>query len=466
MWILKDTINELKDTYNSLDLRAILFYSVDNRDWFSGFLMITFTNKSKKDVLQEHKVLMQNSDVPNEADLKVVMECQPISDIDRIISEIDNMRISIGGITARLPTTLSQGLSREKFQVYEDGANHFKAKGMEKDYSYRLFTVVRNVFAGPFKSMFELNKVDLNKYNIEVEDLSNYFDLDYIPDNDCIMMVFPIYMKQVTLDQNNNIIDGYAFHKTLYDSLKFRVSASIDGSNFTKEREIEIIDEKDPWQVAKLTFDKKIENDNSFRIKISHAGLGTIKEYEIKGEEINRRISTVKSGESEIGSRLDLLSMVKNFGWYNLLVENLKSALEGKHVQSVTQLLTLLGYPSINLGTFGKNGEQIIENVGSPAADIISYVTDSDRIYLIDCTITIPDETKINKIRNAAKILNSRIGTEIIPVIVSEQLVTSRENANNAGVIIIDGNQIEALVNLLNQESLDKARESLDSYFG
>lgn len=81
MWELGKAVNELKDTYKCIDLRGVIFYSIDNREWFCGFLTICFTNMDENEVKIQHRVIRDNSDIPDGIDLKVLLECKPINEI-------------------------------------------------------------------------------------------------------------------------------------------------------------------------------------------------------------------------------------------------------------------------------------------------------------------------------------------------------------------------------------------------
>lgn len=109
---------------------------------------------------------------------------------------------------------------------------------------------------------------------------------------------------------------------------------------------------------------------------------------------------------------------------------------------------------------YNKPGESIQENgkILNYSLDIIANV---DEVFLaIDCTITVPNNQKIDKIFNAAQYLSSTTNQIFIPLIVSNAFASgTKEQALKNKVIIIDRTDIKEILNHILADELDKGRK-------
>jgi hypothetical protein len=122
----------------------------------------------------------------------------------------------------------------------------------------------------------------------------------------------------------------------------------------------------------------------------------------------------------------------------------------------------LLELPTLNLGSFGKDGEQIKNSrVPSFSSDILSFINEIDACAVVDCTVGVPTEEKINKIHNTASYLNEKACATFIPVIISALEVPTRDSANIAKVRIVDKLEVEKILGLIGSGKVREARRLL-----
>ena len=57
---LQTVINELKGSYNNIDLRAVVFFSNNYYKWYCPFLKILFTKKDTEAINNEYSILKEN----------------------------------------------------------------------------------------------------------------------------------------------------------------------------------------------------------------------------------------------------------------------------------------------------------------------------------------------------------------------------------------------------------------------
>lgn len=149
-----------------------------------------------------------------------------------------------------------------------------------------------------------------------------------------------------------------------------------------------------------------------------------------------------------------------NFKICNLLTQNINQNNDTKYQQSISLLLTLLNFPTVNLGSFGNEGEQIKDSrVQSFSCDIISFVSQINSCLIIDCTLSVPTEEKINRIHNTTSYLEEKLSAKLIPVIISAARVPSKHTATTAKVRVIDKLELNNLVDLVNSGDITEAQK-------
>jgi hypothetical protein len=131
---------------------------------------------------------------------------------------------------------------------------------------------------------------------------------------------------------------------------------------------------------------------------------------------------------------------------------------EKKHVAGVSWLFSLIGFTVIPLalGNFdNRKDEKIPQTQPEYSSDIL--LSDGVRIFVLDCTSSLPPRDKITRIRNTAGYIKKEIkkeshnNVEVIPVIISSQDCSGskQEDAKSSHVALIDKNHIKDLHGLL-----------------
>lgn len=147
----------------------------------------------------------------------------------------------------------------------------------------------------------------------------------------------------------------------------------------------------------------------------------------------------------------------------NSLMEFRLSKIDFKNVQKeneqksyVNLILTLVNFRVIDLGMKGRDGEQLLGQVGNPAADLVC--TDGKVNLIVDCTLDIPNDNKINKIFNSAQYLFQKTGFSFIPIVVTGKQVA--KGKDNDFVLILDKLDMDKLYEeLFKNRNVIRARE-------
>jgi hypothetical protein len=154
-----------------------------------------------------------------------------------------------------------------------------------------------------------------------------------------------------------------------------------------------------------------------------------------------------------------LYSGFKSFKAFDYLKSGFEDTKEQPQITSTIWLLSILNINSIPLGIYKRDGEQVQDNGKflNYSVDILAQV---DEVFLvIDCTVTVPDSQKIDKILNTSKYLNYKTNQNYIPVIVSNQYTSSaKEQAIKNKVVLIDKNDIQEILDCLQKYDVDHVR--------
>jgi hypothetical protein len=178
-----------------------------------------------------------------------------------------------------------------------------------------------------------------------------------------------------------------------------------------------------------------------------------------EGEE-HYRSSTAKISfeiTPDLFSQIPEFKQFKAFDFFKNGFEDLK---EHPQVKSSIWLLSLLDANPIPLGIFDKDGEQIMKN-----GNKLNYSGDILAIFegvpiIVDCTVSVPNTQKIDKISNTAEYLTKTTGKRIIPLMISNQPGKAmRQEAYNNQVLLLDQTDISEILDLVLDNKLIGAKQ-------
>ena len=112
----------MRETYKSIDIRALLIKKEGINHWHYVVLKVRFTNQSQKTLTQIYKVKKEN-DIPDEPNFKIEFESRDIQDILDITDKIQSKQFNINGIPV-------QPLGTDYQNIYEND------RALENDFGY------------------------------------------------------------------------------------------------------------------------------------------------------------------------------------------------------------------------------------------------------------------------------------------------------------------------------------------
>ena len=195
-----------------------------------------------KSVNKEYFEIEQISDKFDKEDLKIEYECRRIDDLESILFELKNMKITIKGKEVRfINSILMNQLEDNKFSI--DHENAYKSQISE---NYRIFTINFTNGYGIYSILEEY--VDLKKYNIDsATEFSTYLDINNMNYLHNIVFIFPLYykikqsiVKDDNIDNYNKVIDCIEIHKNSLKDVKIKLDGTVNGRIFSKICQVQL----------------------------------------------------------------------------------------------------------------------------------------------------------------------------------------------------------------------------------
>ena len=280
-------------------------------------------------------------------------------------------------------------------------------------------------------------------------------------------IAIPIYLSNTGLEFNKaegTIRFRAKVHKALLPKLRLLIALREKHASrlFTPVETVrkdfnELIIRECIGDFAIVEFDykfKKLRREDHIRYRI-FGRLGILEEKDIPLEKLLPKVPTLQKLFTEF---LEL----------DKLMEILEEKKIGGHIRrpdlafqrAVAWLFTLLGYKVIELE--GTDFKEFVDLDGSRReVDMILYDDESNRIYIVDCTIRAPEPRKVDDIANARESL-LRKGMDVEPlIVVGEPALETKKNVRR--VKVLDLEDLKKMISYLEQGDVNSARELLNS---
>jgi len=462
---LNDIINELKETYNSIDVRVFSFYR-DNT-WNNIFTVIRFRRESVDKLKQIHDELIR--------------KCGGLIETDKYRFGLFQFPIS----------------QWEKIQ--SDFSKKFIC--LQEDYAVNFQTIVslNNIFAEPrLDPNIEYVIKDWKIYHGRIEhsisvpnfggDLADDALLHHFSDIDDYFSAMLQINRQLLQHRNSIHVIVPVFFKISkieFDEKKFEVNFSAAtqknvkmATNFynteTFGTKSEFIDRK--LIDLEIKGDTNMIVDNSQSIDIETNSMGS--EFEIlvtkNGivlDKMREPIGNFWPGRAEFTN--PMYSIFEKFVSHENLEKMLFEYTSEKNdlkdeskvfERGVAWLLNLLGFPSIFLGSYEKTGS----GSNSISTDIIS--SKEKTIFLVNVTTGLPKASDFDRERGYRENISKLIKNPELKIVslyfTGREATESAQAAQNNDVILVGKEKLKIILDFLKKGEIDQARNFiLDSGF-
>lgn len=459
---LKDLIPVLRDTYRSIDIRAVLAKSKAESIWYSVVLKVLLTKDSRTELKQTQETKQSKLGTIKREKFRVVFENKDVQQLESVLSEIKNGCLTLNGDRTKLVGADFQNIFQKDIvndQLYttpdQRSGNTHKMVFTAMPENPESFT--RNIL-----------QVTEEEQGIKFSEIYSWLDATPAslvnPNN--VLLIFPIYCKRLTLtsDEKGKFLTKYSIHRLLLSECLVKVKI-FRNENIVERPEFQMKEYiQSPYEdmaTIRLPMTQTMLPIDYLELEVVHKslegiGLSCDTVYGSEISDKSERSRKVEKTKFPLFSAFNHFRAGKNFADYILSYDNKKQEV------STTWLLALLDFVPVRLGAVDKNDEKMCHE-DRYAADIIAYTTNNEISSLVvDCTTSVPPNDAIDKIRNTANQINLKIGITFVPTIFSSvECTSSIQHSRNSGVTIIDRNDIEELLKLISQYQIDLAKKHL-----
>lgn len=264
----------LRDTYNAIDLRAILLEN--KKEWECIFFVIRMTiqDKAKLESLYKNKRSLIRG---QKSEVQFVYESRDVSEIESILQQINNGSISIGSYIARI----------ENASTVKGKTKTLSGCSISEDSGFP-----HKVLLVPYSTPDINPRKHLENHGIQhsdlgltwFEDMSSCFDMDNLNGPYHLILAFSIYAK--ILECSPNEVEGTLYskseiHERIFSKSKIRLEVRSPDHKLIDNPDIEQFNEVLKNRNGMVTFStsqdiSSLKPGSSDALRIEHDKLGTV----------------------------------------------------------------------------------------------------------------------------------------------------------------------------------------------
>lgn len=419
-----------------------------------GFLKMIFTNKNMNEVKSIQNEVQQNTRIENGESLRVELEYADMNHARHVLDCILNGHVHTPRSRASIPGEY-------------DGIGDRVTGGTDSRYSQEYCKMAwSRILEGSVVPFLEKM---VGKKNVDIEMISELLDVKNLQstiDNNVIIL-FPLYSNRQDVQDcdKDRLLGRYKIDRNLVEKSEARISIERSGVERPQRIRLRLKDYIDLYQENMATVSLPIPDDfqlsphDHITIGLRHEILGEIR-YADKfyaSEILNRPYYKDPFAET-----FKPFTAGENFQEYLLC----HMSNERKQVTGVSWLLAMTCFNIIPLSIVSPDDEKIKMVQPNPSCDILVCAYGKSQVLLaIDCTTSVPDREKINKIRNTTDFLAGKLRnivpvgweTPIIPVIIaSTDASVIKPLATLHNVRLVDINDLATLYEFVMEKGLTK----------
>lgn len=453
--ILPDAINELKDTFHSIDVR-IFSFKQDNV-WKNVFTIIRFRRETEDKLKAIHEKLIKKCGKLIQTDeFRVGVFHFPIERWDKICKDLSNKFICL---TDTYAVNYFDVISFNG-PINEPHDEHLNF--VDKDWKFFIVYSETGSSSRPSYHDKLLDSVLENSFSHVDDYLSAIFQFNKydFQRNPWIKVFVPAYFKtgNITFDHDKVEIEYSA-----YEQKDIQISFNFYKSSLYRTKEEFVIKK---IQNLKLKDESNIIQDKTtIELDTNKVGnsfeLLVIKNKKIIIEQKEGKINSYWKGRSEYTNPLSFV--FEKFVEYEILEKMLfefksKDIGEDSKVfeRGVSWLLSLLGIPNVMLDKYEKIGEG--SNIIS--ADILG-VLNENRLFLVNVTTGLPKQSDFDRERDYRENLAKMLTNESLKIssvyFTGKDPTESEKSAATNNVILIGKSKLKIILQHLKKGELEDA---------
>lgn len=424
--------------YESFGVKSLIV--LKGNEWINVFTIIQLTRRKVEDLNKEYHFIEERLGKIDNNNFKIILQAKPIQEFQSIITELKSGYLKIGDLKTKL-------LAKNPQEIGNQGLGHYGnlvSSGEYAEYNYYSATV--NMDQNPYNFLYEA-KISPTSFGLrDFDELAcSWLGMSSLQDHTNICITYPIYatINQIQYQGGNEIKITLKVDEHFFENTKIWLNRSPPGDR------VPII-ERYSYELAAC---EKTPQDGFYYITLFHEFSAINIMDKLSVALLNSELGQLTKKEMTIYDfpLQDSGPFTKAFNLFDAgkkMEEHLFNPKNSKDLEEAfTWLLEMINITAIRLGKDEAIREE--EKMVIGAADILAIYSESnaDRIIVIDCTASVPDGNKIDKIKNTADYISRKISYPIKPVIVTSQNTSlTKDEGKKHGVKIIDRADIEKMI--------------------
>lgn len=433
---LEESLSIITELFESVGIKSLIIKE-ENNEWLNLFTSFILSKRKVSQLEAEFSDIESRLGKIDHPQIKVILEAHPVDYLNTIIEEIKQNTLTVNQNKTKI--NINEGVIQNK--IFQK--SHFRHKHHEL-MEFGGYSLILDSPEAP-SHIFSNSGISPSVVGIKsIDDIAGtWLSIDGLGYAYSIIFMVPMYAKIIsTLYQPpNSITCNIKMLKAFTPDTTIWINRKAENTNEITERESfkassNIFEQQDEFDFLSITKPfANLNSNDSIEIIVQHNRLGILSEEYKSLSSIFRRNDRIHTAA---------------FSLFNAEEKMLKNLIEPKTANdfetAVAWILQLFGLPTIKLS---KIGEKLADKMTAGSADIISVASQGDKLYCIDCTSTSPPSDKIDKIRNTAEIISSKVNAIVKPVLFSPILCqNTKRDASDSGVRILDREDISKMIEI------------------
>ncbi len=432
---LREAISIINKLYESFGLKSMIL--LRDNEWINLVTVITLTRRTVKDLSNEYRLLEERLGKLDYDNFKIIIQARPIEEFNDTVTEIGKGYLKIGDLHTKLLSQkvsefINERITRSSYVLRVGEYTEYDCYGLKLD----MEDTPINLLSYNGISASELGVQNFN-------DLSrSWLGLERLETSINVHLIIPIYatVTGIQYKGGNEINATLKMHQRFLDESKIWVirkgpgdyAPILERSKYDV-RSCEKAIQDGFIYVSLIHNFSDLGSDDVIIVDILHDDLGLLE------EQIMRMRNFTKKVLDPFSQTFTLFDAGKK------IEEHLLNPRDDEDfVAAFSWLLEMIDIQSIRLG----RDEVVRENkTQKGSADIIAYDSNSNNLLAIDCTLGVPSEPKIDRIKNTADYISRMITFSVKAVIVtSRKSPAAKDQAKRYNVKMLDNTDLEELI--------------------
>jgi len=447
---LREAMPIIRRLYESFGLKSMIL--LKDNEWINVVTVIDLTRRKVENLNNEYRFLEERLGKIDYNNFKIIFQARPISEIHDVITELENGYLRVGDLHTKLLAIKPQEIGDQKISR----SGWLLRVGEYSEYHCYGVTLTMSDTPDHVLSNFGVSSSMLGVQDFD--DLArSWLGLDSFRATINIHFIIPIYATvtgiqyqggneiKATLRVDQRLFNycaiwltrkGQGDYAPILERTKYDIASC---ENVTQDGFV--------YTLLRHGFSALGPNDR-ISVDFLHNELGLLDQQEMRMADFTMRTP------EPFSQTFALFDAGKNLEKHLLDPKDQEDL-----VASFSWLLEMIDIRSLKLG----RDERVRENkTEKGSADIIAYDSESNKVLVIDCTIGVPSESKIDKIRNTSNYIARRITFPVKTIIVSAAKSPAQKNqAQKYYVKILDNTDLEELINLYKKGKLYRPKAKM-----